>query len=56
MIEASRTIAARKPEGCRAHAERYFTHRVMAEGYVRMYQHLRDSGALPVGVATPWSG
>lgn len=56
MVEASRTIAARKPEGCRAHAERYFTHRVMAEGYVRMYQHLRESGALPVGVATPWSG
>jgi hypothetical protein len=56
MVEASRTIAARKPESCRAHAERYFTHRVMAEGYVRMYQHLREAGALPVGVATPWSG
>jgi glycosyltransferase involved in cell wall biosynthesis len=56
MIEASRTIAARKPGTCRSHAERYFTHRVMAEGYVRMYQHLGETGALPAGVATPWSG
>jgi glycosyltransferase involved in cell wall biosynthesis len=56
MIEASRTIAARKPGACRGHAERYFTRRVMAEGYVRMYQHLGETGALPAGVATPWSG
>ncbi len=56
MIEASRTIAARKPDACRAHAERYFTHRVMAEGYVRLYQHLGKTGVLPTGVATPWSG
>jgi glycosyltransferase involved in cell wall biosynthesis len=55
MVEASRTIAARKPEGCRAHAERYFTHRVMAEEYVRVYGHLRETGELPVGTATPWT-
>jgi glycosyltransferase involved in cell wall biosynthesis len=55
MVEASRTIASRKPEGCRAHAERYFTHRVMAEQYVRVYGHLRETGELPAGRATPWS-
>ena len=55
MIEASRTIGARRPEACRAHAERYFTQRVMAEEYVRVYRHLRETGALPPGRATPWS-
>lgn len=55
MVEASRTIASRKPEGCRAHAERYFTHRVMAEEYVRVYRHLCETGALPAGTATPWT-
>jgi hypothetical protein len=55
MVEASRTIASRKPEACRAHAERYFTHRAMAEGYVRAYHHLRETGELPAGVASPWT-
>jgi glycosyltransferase involved in cell wall biosynthesis len=55
MVEASRTIASRKPETCRAHAERHFTHRVMAEGYLRIYTHLRETGELPAGTATPWS-
>lgn len=56
MIEASRTIGAREPEACRAHAERYFTQRVMAEEYVRVYRHLAETGELPAGKATPWSG
>jgi glycosyltransferase involved in cell wall biosynthesis len=55
MIEASRTIASRKPEACRAHAERYFTHRVMAEEYVRVYRHLCETGTLPPGKPTPWT-
>jgi len=55
MVDASRTIAARKPEACRAHAEKYFTQRVMAEGYVRVYRHLAETGSLPPGTATPWS-
>jgi glycosyltransferase involved in cell wall biosynthesis len=55
MVEASRTIASRKPEACRAHAERYFTHRVMAEEYVRVYQRLCETGELPPGTATPWT-
>lgn len=55
MIEASRTIGTRDPAACRAHAERYFTHRVMAEAYVRVYRHLCETGELPEGRATPWS-
>lgn len=55
LIEESRTIASRKPEACRAHAERYFTHRVMAAEYVRLYRHLCETGDLPAGKATPWS-
>jgi hypothetical protein len=55
MIEASRTIGSREPEACRAHAERYFTQRVMAEAYVRVYRHLAEAGELPEGTATPWT-
>ena len=55
MVEASRTIASRRPETCRAHAERYFTHRVMAEAYLRMYKGLCETGELLAGQATPWS-
>lgn len=55
MVEASRTIASRKPEACRAHAERHFTHRVMAEGYLRMYKGLCETGELSAGQATPWT-
>jgi glycosyltransferase involved in cell wall biosynthesis len=54
MVEASRTIASRQPEVCRAHAERHFTHRVMAQAYLRVYTHLCDTGELPAGVASPW--
>ncbi|MGH7538865.1 MAG: glycosyltransferase [Gemmatimonadales bacterium] len=55
MVEASRTIASRKPAACRAHAETYFTHRAMAERYIRIYGHLGERGELPTGTATPWS-
>lgn len=55
MVEASRTIASRKPEACRAHAERHFTHRAMAQGYLRVYTELGKTGELPAGVASPWS-
>jgi hypothetical protein len=53
MIAAAETIHTRDPLACRARAERYFTHLVMAEEYVRMYRHLLESGALPAGRATP---
>ena len=55
MIEASRTISTRDPGACRAHAERYFTHRVMTEAYLRVYRCLIDTGALPPGVPTPYA-
>ena len=55
MVEASKTIDTRDPARCRAHAERYFTHLVMAEEYVRFYRHLLDTGALPPGRPTPYT-
>jgi glycosyltransferase involved in cell wall biosynthesis len=55
MVDASRTIASRRAEACRAHAERYFSHRVMAEEYVRVYRHLIATGELPAGRVTPWA-
>ncbi len=49
MIAAAETIDTRDPAACRARAERYFTHRVMAEEYLRMYRALLETGALPPG-------
>ncbi len=53
MIEAANSIHTRRPEACRAHAERHFTHLVMAREYVRMYGHLLQTGALPAGRPAP---
>jgi glycosyltransferase involved in cell wall biosynthesis len=55
MIEASAGIGSRSPDACREHAERHFTHLVMAEEYVRVYRHLASTGSLPPGRATPWA-
>ena len=52
MLAAAQTIGTRDPAACRAHAERWFTHLVMAAEYVRMYQALIANGALPKGRAT----
>jgi len=49
MIAAAHTIHTRRPEACRALAERRFTHVVMAEEYVRMYRCLLDTGKLAPG-------
>jgi glycosyltransferase involved in cell wall biosynthesis len=49
LIEASRTIGTRSPEACRAHAERHFTHLVMAAEYERMYRGMLETGRLPPG-------
>ena len=46
MIAAAETIHTRSPEACRAHAERHFTHQVMAEGYVRLYRRVLERGAV----------
>jgi glycosyltransferase involved in cell wall biosynthesis len=55
MIAAAETIGTRSAEACRAHAERHFTHLVMAQEYVRMYRGLRDTGSLPPGKPTPYT-
>ena len=54
MIKAAETID-RDPVECRAHAERHFSHLVMAQEYVRMYEGVIATGLLPDGRATPWS-
>jgi len=52
MLAAAQTIGTRDPTACRAHAERWFTHLVMAAEYVRMYHAVIANGALPKGRAT----
>jgi len=53
MIGAAETIHTRDPEACRAHAERNFSHLVMAQEYVRMYHTLLETGTLPPGRPAP---
>ncbi|HYK81852.1 MAG TPA: glycosyltransferase [Gemmatimonadales bacterium] len=53
MIAAAARIHRLDPAACRAHGERCFTHVVMAQEYVRMYQQLLETGALPPGRAAP---
>src|SRR5206468_3597411 len=55
MVEAAETISTRSPDACRAHAERYFTHRTMADEYVRVYGAVIESGKLPAGRPTPYA-
>ncbi|HEX9488278.1 MAG TPA: glycosyltransferase [Gemmatimonadales bacterium] len=52
MIAAAESIHTRDPVACRAHAERHFTHVVMAEEYARTYTHVLETGALPPGGST----
>ena len=47
MIDAAATIHTRSPDACRARAEQYFTHLVMAEEYARLYGQVIATGALP---------
>jgi glycosyltransferase involved in cell wall biosynthesis len=53
MIAAAESIHTRSPAACRAHAERHFTHLVMAREYARMYAHVLENGAPPAGHPTP---
>jgi hypothetical protein len=50
LVEVARNVGQVDPAACRARVERYFSHRTMAEGYVRVARHYLDSGALPPGV------
>jgi glycosyltransferase involved in cell wall biosynthesis len=38
-----------RPEACRARAERYFSHRAMAQGYLRVFREFLGTGVLPEG-------
>jgi len=53
IIAAADHIHTRDPAACRAHAERFFAHTVMAEEYLRMYRDVLETGALPSGRPTP---
>jgi glycosyltransferase involved in cell wall biosynthesis len=50
LVEVARSIERVDPAACRARVERYFSHRTMAEGYLRVARHYLESGALPTGV------
>lgn len=52
LLYLAEGIGDRAPQACRAHAERWFTHRTMAEEYVRMYEGVIRTGALPPGRPT----
>src|SRR5437016_7795485 len=52
IIAAAERIHTRDPAVCRAHAERFFTHMVIAEDYLRMYRQLLETDALPAGRPT----
>src|SRR6266567_7257264 len=52
IIAAAEQIQSRDPGACRAHAERFFTHLVMAGEYLRMYRHVLETGTLPAGRTT----
>lgn len=43
-------MATKNPAACRARAEKYFSHRRMAEEYLRMYREYLATGSLPSGI------
>jgi glycosyltransferase involved in cell wall biosynthesis len=47
LVELRPSIAKRSSEACRVYAETHFTHRTMAENYLRMYAHYLRAHALP---------
>lgn len=49
MVTAAGTIHTCDPAACRARADRLFTHVVMADGYVRMYRAVLETGLLMSG-------
>jgi len=49
LISLREAIGALDPEACRARVEAHFTHRTMAEGYLRLYRQVMEAGELPSG-------
>lgn len=52
LVAALPAMTSKDPATCRARAERYFTHRRMAEEYLRMYRGYLEGGTLPAGRAS----
>jgi glycosyltransferase involved in cell wall biosynthesis len=50
LMQAADKVSTLDPRACRERAERQFTHLVMAENYVRLYQHMLEKGELPASV------
>ncbi len=55
LVAARAELESRSAETCRTHAERYFSHRAMAAGYVRMYAGVLERGVLLPGNPTPYA-
>lgn len=53
LVALRRRLADWDPRACRAWAERYFTHLVMTEEYLRMYRSLLETGRLAPGRPAP---
>ncbi len=53
LVLLRQTVEQRDPTACRTRAERWFSHRSMAEGYLRMYRHYLESSRLPEGRLIP---
>ncbi|HEV8123631.1 MAG TPA: glycosyltransferase [Gemmatimonadales bacterium] len=49
LVAIAERINLIDPAACRARAERHFSHQVMAEEYLRFYQHFLAHGELPAG-------
>jgi len=49
LVHLRAGIGRLDPTACRAHAIKWFSHRVMAEEYVRVYRHYLSTGALRPG-------
>jgi glycosyltransferase involved in cell wall biosynthesis len=49
LVALRSSIEHRDPYACRRRAERWFSHTVMAEEYLRMYRHYLAANTLPEG-------
>jgi glycosyltransferase involved in cell wall biosynthesis len=52
LIELRSSVERCDPYACRARAERWFSHTVMASEYLRLYRHYLESRQLPPGIPT----
>jgi glycosyltransferase involved in cell wall biosynthesis len=53
LVRLRASVEGCDPQVCRARAERWFSHRAMAQEYVRMYQHYLTTGNLTHGRPAP---